>query len=117
MAVELNSANFEEKVLKSDKVVIVDFWAVWCMPCQMLHPVLDAVEEELGDKIVLAKVNVDEERDLAAKFNIMSIPTVIIFKNGEIKKQFIGVQPKDIYVNAVKEILVDEADNKEDKQE
>ena len=117
MSVELNSSNFEEVVLKSDKPVIVDFWAVWCMPCQMLHPVLSAVEDEIGDKIVLGKVNVDEERELAAKYNIMSIPTVIIFKDGKIVKQFVGVQPKDTYINAVKEILVDAADKAEEDKE
>lgn len=86
--------NFEQEVLKSDKPVLVDFWASWCMPCKMLAPILDEVAEET-EEFKVCKVNVDEEGDLAMQFRIMSIPTLVVIKQGEEVKRSLGVISKD----------------------
>ena len=91
--IELNEANFENEVEKNNGLVLVDFWAPWCGPCKMLSPIVDEIAEERND-IKVCKINVDEEQALAAKFGIMSIPTLVIFKNGNIVNKTIGVQPK-----------------------
>ena len=91
--IELNEANFENEVEKNNGLVLVDFWASWCGPCKMLSPIVDEIAEERND-IKVCKINVDEEQALAAKFGIMSIPTLVIFKNGNIVNKTIGVQPK-----------------------
>lgn len=92
--IEVTQANFREVVVESDKPVIVDFWAEWCGPCKKLSPVIEEVADELGDKVTVAKVNVDEERTLGAMFQIMSIPSVLFFKDGEKVDEFIGVRPR-----------------------
>lgn len=91
--VTITLENFEAEVIKSDKPVLVDFWAPWCGPCRMLSPVVDEIAEEKTD-IKVGKVNVDEQEELAVRFGIMSIPTLIVFKNGEVVKKTMGVQPK-----------------------
>ena len=91
----ITDANFEAEVLKSDKPVLVDFWAVWCGPCQMQGPIVEEVAKELVGKAVVGKMNVDENPAVAQKFGIMSIPTLMIFKGGAVVKQFIGVQNKE----------------------
>ena len=98
----LNEENFEEEVMKSDKPVIVDFYAVWCGPCKMMSPIIDAVAEELGETVKVGKVNTDENLELAQKFGIMSIPTIMIFKGGNIVKTFVGVTDKTELLNALK---------------
>lgn len=92
--IEVTQSNFREVVVEADKPVIVDFWAEWCGPCKKLSPVLDELAEELGDTVTVAKVNVDEERTLGAMFQIMSIPAVLFFRDGEKVDEFIGVRPR-----------------------
>ena len=94
MSLVITKENFESEVLKSDKPVLVDFWAAWCGPCKMLSPVIDEIAEERSD-IKVGKINVDEQPEPASQFAVMSIPTLIVFKNGEIANKAIGVQPKD----------------------
>ncbi len=101
MALEFNDNNFKEEVLNSDKPVLIDFWAAWCGPCKLLGPTIEELHKEMGDKVKVGKVNVDENQALAAAYGIMSIPTVIILKGGKIVEQFIGMQPKGIYVDAL----------------
>ena len=97
----ITEENFESEVEKSDKTVIVDFFAEWCGPCKMMSPVIDEIAEELGDQIKVGKVNTDENMNLAEKFGIMSIPTIMIFKNGNVAKTFNGVTAKSEIIEAV----------------
>ena len=92
--------NFEQVVLKSDKKVLVDFWASWCGPCRMLSPVIDEIAKET-DKVKVGKVNVDEESELATQFAVMSIPTLILFENGKPVKQMVGAQPKSAILSMI----------------
>lgn len=99
--VTITTANFEEEVLKSEKPVLVDFWASWCGPCKMLSPLVDELAEELTD-VKVGKVNVDDERELAKKFQVMSIPTLLVFKNGEVVNRAVGTQPKEDIIALLK---------------
>ena len=99
--VKITGSNFEAEVLKSDKTVLLDFWASWCGPCKMLSPVVDQIADENPD-VKVGKVNVDEEMDLARQFNVMSIPTLVVFKDGKQVNQSVGVQPKEAILNMVK---------------
>lgn len=94
--VEVNDDNFQKDVIEKSKEVpvVVDFWAVWCMPCLVLGPVLEKVTKEYDGKFILAKANVDEAREAATKYGIMSIPSVKMFKNGEVADEFVGAQPE-----------------------
>ena len=89
------TGNFEQEVLKSDKTVLVDFWASWCGPCRMFSPIVDQAAEELEGVAKVGKVNVDEEPELARQYGIMSIPTLMAFKNGQVVDKVMGVQGKD----------------------
>ena len=97
MALELTDANFEETVLKSDKPVLVDFWAEWCGPCRMVGPVVDELHTEYEGKAIVGKVNVDHNPEISAKYGIRNIPTVLIFKNGEIVDKQVGAAAKSAY--------------------
>ncbi|HAN51278.1 MAG TPA: thioredoxin [Lachnospiraceae bacterium] len=93
-AEQIKKADFNEKVLQSDKPVLIDFWATWCGPCQMQGPIVEELSEELTD-VLVGKVNVDEEPDLAERYNVMSIPTLLVFKNGEVVQKAVGLQSKE----------------------
>ncbi len=91
----LKQDNFEEKVLKSDLPVLIDFWAEWCGPCRMVAPVVEELAKNYAGKAVIGKVNVDEERGLAQKYRVFSLPTLFIFKDGEVVDQLVGARPYD----------------------
>ncbi len=99
--INLNEKNFEEEVTKSEKPVLIDFWASWCGPCKMVSPLVDQLAEEHSE-YKFCKVNVDDEESLAIKFGIMSIPTLIVFKNGEQKAKQIGALPKQEILDFIK---------------
>ena len=101
MEVKLSNENFNKEVLNSEKPVLVDFWATWCGPCKMIAPIISEISEEFNNKVKVGKVNVDEEKELAIKYGISSIPTVVIFKDGKIAKTLIGFRPKE----EIKEVL------------
>lgn len=102
MVYELTDANFEEEVLKSDKTVLVDVFATWCGPCKMMSPVIDEIAEELGDSVKVGKVDSDENPEIAEKYGIMSIPTIMVIKNGQVVKTFVGVTAKSEILDALK---------------
>ena len=89
----INKNNFQNEVLNSEKPVLLDFWAPWCGPCRMVSPIVDEIAAELGD-IKVGKVNVDEERELAGQFGVMSIPTLVVIKGGRVVNQMVGARPK-----------------------
>ena len=105
MALTITDATFEEVVLQSDKPVLVDFWAAWCGPCRMVGPVIEEVSNEYNGKAVVGKVDVDANQEFAAKFGIRNIPTVLLFKNGEVVNRQVGVAPKKTYTDALDALL------------
>ncbi|MEM7229869.1 MAG: thioredoxin [Planctomycetota bacterium] len=102
---EFTDANFDSEVINSDKPVLVDFWAEWCQPCRMLAPTIDAVADTMGEQVKVGKLDIDSNRDVAAKFGIQSIPTLLIFKNGQAEKKFVGLTPQDQIETAMNELL------------
>lgn len=103
MALEFTQTNFDQEVLKSDKPTLVDFWAPWCGPCQMMGPVIDELASEMTT-VKIGKVNVDEHPSIAQTYGIMSIPTMKVFKDGKVVKEFIGAQQKDTLKNELEKI-------------
>ncbi len=95
MILEITKNNFENEVLNSDRKVLVDFWATWCNPCRLMHPVLESLDKEANDSIKIGKINIDNDVELATKYGVMSIPTFILFENGEAKKRIVGTQSLD----------------------
>ena len=102
MALELTDANFTEQVLNSDKPVLVDFWAEWCGPCRMVGPIVEELAHDYDGKAVVGKVNVDENQGVAAQFGIRNIPTLLIFKNGQVVDKQVGVAPKNVLESKLK---------------
>ena len=98
----LTKDNFENEVTKAAKPVLVDFWASWCGPCRMFSPIVEEFAEEQDGKVIVGKVNVDEEPELANRFGVMSIPTAILFKAGEVAHTLVGLQPKEALEELVK---------------
>lgn len=101
---KITEQNFENEVLKSNIPVIVDFYADWCGPCKMMSPIIDSIAEELGDKIKIGKINTDENINLAGQYGVMSIPTILVIKNGEVAKSFIGVTDKETIISELNNI-------------
>ena len=99
----VTSENYESEVLKSEKTVLIDFYADWCGPCKMMSPVIDEIAEEMKETVKVGKINVDENQDLAMEYGVMSIPTIVILKNGEVQKTFVGVTDKEEIKHAINE--------------
>ncbi len=105
MAIHLTKENFDKIALQGDKPVLIDFWASWCGPCKMLTPTVDDLSKEYEGKVTIAKVNVDEEPEIARRYGIMSIPTVFVMKNGEIADHSVGVRPKAYYSGVLDKVI------------
>lgn len=105
MAIELTDANFEEVVLKSDKPVIVDLWAVWCGPCRMVGPIVEEIANDYAEKVVVGKLDVDSNPATTAKYGIRNIPTILYFKNGEVVDKQVGAVPKSVLVEKLEKQL------------
>jgi len=97
MALELTDANFDEVVMKSDKPVLVDFWAVWCGPCRMVAPIVEELSKDYDGRAVIGKLDVDTNGEVAARFGIRNIPTLLFFKNGEVVDKQVGAAPKQVF--------------------
>ena len=105
MALQITDASFDEVVLKSDKPVLVDFWATWCGPCRMLGPVIEELATEYEGRVVVGKVDVDNNQEFAAKYGVRNIPTVLVFKDGEVVGRQVGIAPKKTYTDALDSLL------------
>ena len=104
--VNLSTSTFDETVAGSEQPVVVDFWAEWCGPCKAIAPILNELSSELSDRITIAKVNVDDNPDLAMRYNVMSIPTLLVFNGGEVQKRLVGAKGKSQLLQELDEFLV-----------
>ncbi len=105
MAIELTDSNFEEKVLKTEKPVLVDFWAEWCGPCRMVGPIVSEIAEEYKDKVVVGKLDVDSNPEVPMKYGIRNIPTILFFKDGEVADKQVGAVPKSVLTDKLENLL------------
>ncbi len=105
MELTITAANFNEKVIQSDKPVLLDFWASWCGPCRMVAPIVEKLAEDFEGKAVIGKVNVDEEQELAETFKVMSIPSIFILKNGEVVEKVVGARPAEEFENMLRKYI------------
>ncbi len=103
--VEITETNFEEQVLKSAKPVLLDFWAPWCAPCRMIAPTVEAIAGEYADRAVVGKVNVDDNQGIASRYNIRGIPTLLLFKGGQVQEQVVGATSKDVITRMIEKHL------------
>ena len=103
--INVGDSNFNQLVLKSDKLVIVDFWATWCGPCKMIAPILKNIAKDYQGKVIVAKVDVDKNQAVSSRYNIQNLPTTMFFKNGQPVDQLVGALPKEVFVNKVEENL------------
>ena len=105
MVLEITDANFNELVLQSEKLVLVDFWAEWCGPCRMIAPIVEELSEEYDGKVVIGKVDVDNNPDICSKYGIRNIPTILFFKNGEIADKQVGAAPKNALTSKIDSLI------------
>lgn len=98
---QITNNNFEQEVIQSDKLVVVDFWATWCGPCRAIGPVIDELADQYNGSVVIGKVNVDEESELSRRYNVMSIPTIMLFKNGEVINKVVGLHSKEDLIEII----------------
>lgn len=103
--IKLNNQNFQKEVIDSDKIVLIDFYADWCGPCKMMSPIIDEVANEMYESVKVCKLNVDENPNLAVEYNVMSIPTLIIFKSGNVVDTSVGLRDKEEILNNLKGII------------
>jgi thioredoxin 1 len=103
--VEFTEQNFEDQVLKSGKPVLVDFWAPWCAPCRMMGPTVEAVAKEYADRAIVGKINVDDNQNIAGRYNIRGIPTLLLFKGGQVQEQVVGATSKDVITKLIEKHL------------
>jgi len=105
MALEVNDGNFDEVVIKSEKPVLVDFWAEWCGPCRIISPILDEISAEFAERALVVKCDVDSSPDISARYGIRNIPTVLFFKNGNIADRQVGAVPKNIFLTKLNALI------------
>lgn len=103
--IKLNNENFKNEVTESDQIVLVDFYADWCGPCKMMSPIIDEIASEIGNKFKVCKLNVDNAQDIAIQYNVMSIPTLKIFKNGQVINTFVGLREKEEIISTLNSAL------------